>query len=65
MCGVDKAHFLENVSATEGAEEQCPVLGFTFSLQSASKSEDFATGKRHCGSFQREKTGGQSFEEQN
>lgn len=57
MCGVDKAHFLENVSATEGAEElrceQCPVLGFTFPLQSASKSEDSATGKRRCGSFQR------------
>lgn len=34
MCGVDKAHFLENTSATEGAEElwcgQCRVLGFTF-----------------------------------
>lgn len=53
MCGVDKAHFLENVSAPEGAEVlrcgQCGVLGFTFSLQSVS------TGKRRCGSFQRGK----------
>lgn len=70
MHGVDKAHFLENTSAIEGAEGlwcgQCVSLVSPFPLQSVSKSEDFATGKRHCGSFQRKKnTGGQSFEEQN
>lgn len=56
MCGVDKAHLLENTSAIEGTEELCmnsvAVLGFTFSLHSVSKSEDFAAGKRYCGSFQ-------------
>lgn len=68
MHGVDKAHFLEN-SAVDGAEElrcgQGRVLGFTFPPPVCLPNQRTLPQARDIVVPFSEKTGGQSFEEQN
>lgn len=68
MHGVDKAHFLENTSAIEGAEgvgSVCPW--FHLSPSSLSPSQRTLPQARDIvvPFNEKKKTGGQSFEEQN